>query len=149
MGHIKSIGEILKQQMNLAFFLTPKDSVAYLYDDMSVRRAIEKMKGFGYTSVPVVTRENKYLGTVSEGDFLWFLLGRSPRMDINNADGATVRDVVKAGSNPPVRITATLDELVDHAVNQNFVPVLDDLDGFIGIVTRKNIIGHYCRESRE
>ena len=36
-------------------------------------------------------------------------------------------------------------ELVERASNQNFVPVVDDKDAFIGLITRKAII-RYCRE---
>ena len=133
--------------MNIAFFLTPKDSTAYLYDDYTVRQGLEKMKHHGYTSIPVVTRDNKYVSTVSEGDFLWFLLNRNPDMDMKTAEGLTVRDVLKKDKNPPVRITATIDELVDHAVKQNFIPVLDDLDDFIGIVTRKKIIDYFYHQA--
>ena len=43
----------------------------------------------------------------------------------------------------PVRITATIEELMEKAVTQNFVPVVDDLDSFIGIVTRRDIIRYF------
>ena len=33
-----------------------------------------------------------------------------------------------------------MNELVEIAINQNFVPVLDDRNLFIGIVTRKDIM---------
>jgi CBS domain-containing protein len=36
-------------------------------------------------------------------------------------------------------------ELVARATSQNFVPVVDDKDTFIGIVTRGNII-QYCSQ---
>ena len=29
------------------------------------------MRHHGYTAIPVINREGKYVGTVSEGDFLW------------------------------------------------------------------------------
>ena len=45
----------------------------------------------------------------------------------------------------PVRVTASMHELVERASSQNFVPVVDDKDAFIGLITRKAII-HYCRE---
>ncbi len=40
----------------------------------------------------------------------------------------------------PVPVTATARELLDMAVDQNFVPVVDDKDSFIGIVTRQRIM---------
>ena len=40
-----------------------------------------------------------------------------------------------------------MDALLESAMNQNFIPVIDDLDKFIGIVTRRDIIGYLARES--
>ena len=59
--------------MNIAFFLRPKISVAYLYSDWTVRHSLEKMKHYGYAAIPVINRDGRYMGTVSEGDFLWYL----------------------------------------------------------------------------
>jgi predicted transcriptional regulator len=46
---------------------------------------------------------------------------------------------------PPVRITANVEELVLQALEQNFVPVVDDRDMFMGIITRRSILS-YCIE---
>ena len=43
----------------------------------------------------------------------------------------------------PVRVTTNMHDLVHRASSQNFVPVVDDKDTFIGIVTRSNIM-KYC-----
>ena len=59
--------------MNIASILIPKSMVTYLYDDFSFRQGLEKMRYHKRTAVPVVTRENKYVGTLSEGDLLWYL----------------------------------------------------------------------------
>ena len=56
--------------MNIAYFIHPKQDVATLYDDCTLRQGLEKMRHHGYTAIPVVTRDNKYVGTVTEGDFL-------------------------------------------------------------------------------
>jgi CBS domain-containing protein len=45
--------------------------------------------------------------------------------------------------NHPVRIDATMDDLIERAIEQNFVPVVDDQGIFIGIVRRREII-EYC-----
>ena len=39
-----------------------------------------------------------------------------------------------------------MDELVEAAMNQNFVPVVDDKGDFIGIVTRSRIL-KYCLQT--
>ena len=51
-----------------------------------------------------------------------------------------IRDIMQPDLYPPVRITVTMRELVNSAMNQNFIPVVDDLGSFIGIVTRQDII---------
>ena len=60
--------------VNIAYFLQPKSRIAYLYDDFTFRQGLEKMRNRGYTAIPVITRDGRYAGTVSEGDFLWHLL---------------------------------------------------------------------------
>lgn len=43
-------------------------------------------------------------------------------------------------------INTDMDDLVDVIKDQNFVPVIDDEQRFIGIVTRKDVIRFYYRE---
>ena len=132
--------------MNVAYFLTPRSEVGCVYDDNTLRQGLEKLRRSGFAALPVVTRENKYVGTVSEGDFLWYLIEEDePTLtSIRALEKTTVRDVVRLDYNPPVRITADIQELLERAMNQNFIPVVDDLGSFIGIVTRKDIIKHFA-----
>ena len=37
----------------------------------------------------------------------------------------------------PVHADSNMEDLLDRAINQNFVPVVDDQGSFIGIITRK------------
>ena len=60
--------------MNVISLLTPKAQVAYIYDDCTIRQGLEKLRAHGYTAVPVLARDGRYVGTVSEGDFLWNIL---------------------------------------------------------------------------
>ena len=57
--------------MNILFFLTPKKDIAYIYDDDSLRQALEKMEHRRYSCVPMINRSGKYIGTITEGDLLW------------------------------------------------------------------------------
>ena len=56
--------------MNLLFFLTPKQDVAFIYDDFTLRQTLEKMEYHRYSSIPVLTRRGEYAGTITEGDLL-------------------------------------------------------------------------------
>lgn len=133
--------------MNIAFFLTPKKDVAYLYDDYSIRQSLEKMKRHGYSSIPVISRDGKYVSTVTEGDFLWYMLDESIEdtdgVSIYDAEDLKLKDIIKKNRSSAARITATMEELIELAMNQNFVPVVDDTGTFIGIVTRKNILKYF------
>ena len=86
--------------VNIAYFLLPKSRIAYLYDDFTFRQGLEKMRNRGYTAIPVITRDGRYVGTVSEGDFLWRLLDTDdPSM--KKAEELRVRDII--GSKYPKR----------------------------------------------
>ena len=134
--------------MNVAFFMKPKSSVAFLFNDFTVRQALEKMNYHGYTAIPVLDREGHYLGTVSEGDFLWFIVkgegNEAHTMAIENLEDFKLSEIpYDPSKNPSVLITASIDELLVRAMNQNFIPVVDDRNLFIGIVTRRDVIKHF------
>ena len=130
--------------MNIAYFLTPKAEVTTLYEDNTFRKGLEVMQEGLYTLIPVTTRDNLYVGTVSTSDFLWYLYGGEVDEDgnvaTNNVDGVLVRDIMKKGNYPSVNIGSTLEELLERIMNQNFVPVVDSRDAFVGIVTRHNVL---------
>lgn len=131
--------------MNIAFLLTPKSEVAYLYNDQTVRQGLARMRAHGYTAIPVLDKNGYYVGTISEGDFLWYVLDESsysPKSQEDKYIPEILRRVRRP--NPPVRINADMDELLAKAFSQNFVPVVDDRDLFVGIITRKDIIKHFC-----
>lgn len=133
--------------MNIAYFLLPKGRVAYLYDDHSFRQGLEKMRHHGYTAIPVISRSGQYIGTVSEGDFLWRLLDSEGCHTMRDLEKIQIRNILRGNLYPPVRITVTIDELLDSAMKQNFIPVVDDMGSFIGIVTRKDIIRYFAEQN--
>ena len=136
--------------MNIAYFLLPKARVAHVYDDNTFRQGLEKMRHHGYTAIPVISRTGQYVGTVSEGDFLWRLLSKDcetlTAYSMKDMERLQVRDILRGNSYPPVRITVTMEELLHSAMNQNFIPVVDDLGNFTGIVTRKDIIRYFAEQ---
>ncbi|HBZ64127.1 MAG TPA: CBS domain-containing protein [Lachnospiraceae bacterium] len=128
--------------MNLLFLLKPKNSVDFIYADDSMRKGLAKLRTSGYTAAPVVTREGKYMGTVTEGDFLWYLHDTTePLEEIVNE--VYVEQITRENWNQPVHISATMDELLELVLNQNFVPVVDDRNLFVGIITRQSVIRHF------
>ena len=129
---------------NILFFLTPKAMCAFLYDDYTVRQAFEKMETAGYAALPILNRRGEYRGTLTEGDVLWAMKNMC-YMDIRQAEAHRIMEISRRRDNVPVRVTTSMHDLVERATSQNFVPVVDDKDAFIGLVTRKAII-NYCME---
>ena len=128
--------------MNILFFLTPKSEVAYIHDDESLRQVLEKMEFHKYSAVPIISRQGTYVGTITEGDLLWYIKNQ---LDLNLQEARRIRitNVPRRSDNTPVSIDSNMEDLLDKAMKQNFVPVLDDKKSFIGIITRKDIIS-YC-----
>ena len=129
---------------NILFFLTPKALCSFLYDDSTIRQAIEKMESAGYSSIPILSKTGEYRGTLTEGDLLWALKNIC-RMDMRQAEVHRITEISRRRDNIPVRVTMSMHDLVERASTQNFVPVVDDKDAFIGIVTRRSII-KYCQQ---
>lgn len=138
--------------LNIAYFLIPKSKVAFLYDDFTFRQGLEKMRHHGYTAIPVISRSGQYVGTVSEGDFLWHLLQNvqddTQVLTMKEVETLQVRDILGDDKYPCVHITVSMDDLLASAMNQNFIPVIDDLGNFIGIVTRKDIIRYFSDKGK-
>ncbi|HZG55524.1 CBS domain-containing protein [Paenibacillus sp.] len=128
--------------MNVAFFLLPKTDVITLTPNHTMRQALERMDRHGYTAVPLVEENGKYVGTITEGDLL-FKLKNEPELKFSDTHRVPLRDVKQRRTVEPVRINAVMEDLIKLAVSQNFVPVVDDMDVFIGIIRRSDII-EYC-----
>ena len=129
---------------NILFFLTPKAMCAFVYDDYTIRQALEKMESAGYSALPILSRRGEYRGTITEGDLLWALKNLC-YMDMRQAEARRIMEIKRKKDHLPVRVTTSMHALVQRASAQNFVPVVDDKDAFIGIITRGAII-KYCSE---
>lgn len=129
---------------NILFFLTPKAMCAFVYDDYTIRQALEKMESSGFAALPILSKRGEYRGTLTEGDLLWAIKNLC-YMDMRQAEARRIMEIARRKDNVPVRVTANMHDLVARASSQNFVPVVDDKDAFIGIITRSAII-KYCSE---
>lgn len=127
--------------MNILFFLTPKSQVAYLQEDWTVRQGLEKLRAHRYSAIPVINREGVYCGTITDSDFLWKIMD-SGKANICELEDDPLKELIRPKFNPAVRVTASMDQLLAQIMQQNFVPVVDDRNVFIGIITRKDVI-HY------
>ena len=127
---------------NILFFLKPKAELAYIYDYHTVRHALEIMEYHKYSSVPILSKDGKYVGSITEGDLLWGLK-KLKTIDVKKTESISVMKIERRLDYQCVSAESNMEDLIDRAMEQNFVPVIDDQKNFIGIITRKDIIG-YC-----
>lgn len=130
--------------MNIAFFLLPKKDVICLTPESTVRQALERMEYHRYSAVPLLDEEGRYVGTITEGDLLW-ALKNTPDLNIATINKKRLKEIPCRLQNKTVSIDAQIVDLITLAIAQNFVPVVDDQDKFIGIIRRREII-EYCSQ---
>jgi CBS domain-containing protein len=128
--------------MKIAFFLTPKAEVAWVSTASTVRQAIERMEHHRYTAVPLLTPDGRYDGTLTEGDLLWFMK-QHPDIRFGDTERVPLSAVTRRIVVRPIQIDAEIEELFTLALDQNFVPVVDDRQIFIGIVRRRSILAFF------
>lgn len=126
------------KEINLLLLLTPKTELSCLYDDMNVRQAIEKMHAHSYMAIPVISKNGEYVGTITEGDLLWELIDED--CDLEELQDIRLQEIIRKDYTPAVKVNAGTNELITMITEQNFVPVVDDRNILMGIVTRKKVI---------
>lgn len=131
--------------MNILFFLTPKSMCAYINDDDTLRQALERMETAGFAALPILNKKGEYCGTLTEGDVLWAVKNLCG-MDLRQTEEHRIMEISRRKDNVPVKVSTTMQELINRASEQNFVPVIDDKNTFIGIVTRRAIM-RYCKQT--
>lgn len=125
--------------MNILFFLIPKNEVVYIEAGITIRRGLMQIQSNTYTAIPIISENGEYIGTITEGDFLRHfknITTGEPEPDL----GENILKVPRSVSYDPVSINSDIEDLISKVTNQNFVPVVDDNNKFIGIITRKDVI---------
>lgn len=134
--------------MNILRVLLPKSQVVFLEESSTLRSAMIKMRRHGFTAVPVIDKDGMYVGTVTEGDFLWFLADQ-PEPDRRALEKHRVKEILKADRMVPANASASVEDIFSKLLSQNFVPVVDDRGAFVGIVTRKTILNMLSSGNRQ
>ena len=126
--------------MNITFFLIPKIKVEFLLENFSLRKKKKKMEYHRYSVVPVLSKDGKYLYSLSEGDILYAMTKN--KLKFEDLTKIHLESIERDRDVKPVSINSSMDDLVKLIVDQNFVPVVDDRGVFIGIITRKAVINY-------
>jgi CBS domain-containing protein len=131
--------------MNILFFLTPKKEVAFVPENCTLRQALEKLDHYHYTALPILNERGMYVGTLTEGDLLRYIKDHAS-LNLRSAEDVPIKKVPRRWYYKPVHVGCTMEELVETSLQQNFVPVIDDCDVFIGIIPRRHIIQHFYQQ---
>ena len=99
----------------------------------------------GYTSIPVINEAGKYLFTITEGDILRFIK-KTNNLSLKNSEKINILNIEIKKEVKSIKIYSNIEDLIDLALSQNFVPIVDDNDTFIGIITRKSILSYFAKK---
>ncbi len=130
--------------MNIAMLLNPKCEISFLYSNDTVRQGLEQFRVHKYTAVPVLNDDGSYYGIIRDKEFLMYVL-ESDNYSIKDFEDIRINEIINAGSNPPVNINASAEELISRITDFNFVPVVDSRNYFVGIITRKKVINYLTK----
>ena len=128
--------------MNILFFILTKEKVHYVYESFSLRQVLEKMDNCGYSSLPILNNNGEYLGTITEGDILRFIKKHN-NLTLKNAEKISLKQIEMKREVKSIKIYSNIEDLLEISLDQNFVPVVDDMNHFIGIITRRSIISYF------
>lgn len=130
--------------INILFFLTPKAEVAYLEENFNLRQVLEKMEYHKYSSIPILNHEGEYIGTLTEGDLLWYFRHNDISFSAKNLEALPLRMLPHRQDYTPVNASSKIEDMLSKISQQNYVPVVDDCGKFIGIITRRDVIQYFC-----
>ena len=125
--------------MNLFKFLTPKVQTMYLEKSSTIRQALEKMDYHKYDVIPVLNSAGKYVFSLSSGDILRYIKNEA-KFDMANAENKKITSIKRSREYQALGVNCKTNEIVVLSLNQNFIPIYDDREIYIGIIKRKDVI---------
>lgn len=131
-----------ERHVNVWFFLTPKSEVTYIFDDYKLCKVMDIMEETGYTALPMIDRQGHYVGSVTEGDILR-VIREKRELSLECIGEITVSNIQRKTQIKSISGAADMIDMIKRALEQNYVPVVDDDNIFSGIITRRDII-HVC-----
>ena len=134
--------------MNIAKLMIPKIYTVALHENCTIRQGLEVLARCRYTAIPVLDEQDRYVGSVSEGDFLQHVL-KTGQTDLRQQENYRIRDILRRDFCPALDIDSDFQVVVEATLKQNFVPVVDSRNALCGIVTRRNLIAAMAKGETE
>lgn len=118
-------------------FLTPAEELAIFIDTHNTDHVMLLMASNGYSRVPVLTKEKKYVGTISMSDIFKY----QAKQELSDQEMAGLDIGLMVNTKIiPVNRESTLTEIMHRSVDYPFLPIVDDDGTFLGIITRKSVM---------
>ena len=118
-------------------YLIPAEDLAIFIDTHNADHVKLLLMSNGYSRVPVLTKDKKYVGTISISDILSY----QSQNQLNDweVDPTDIREMVNTKIET-INEAADLTEIMHKLVDFPFLPVVNDDNVFQGIITRKSIL---------
>ncbi|EHJ56479.1 hypothetical protein HMPREF9318_01173 [Streptococcus urinalis FB127-CNA-2] len=122
---------------HLESYLIPADELAIFINTHHADHVMLVLANNGTSRVPVITRDKKYVGTISISDILAYQMKKGltdwelAQIDIEEMVNTKIETIDEF---------ADLTEIMHKLVDFPFLPVLNSQSQFIGIITRKSIL---------
>lgn len=131
--------------MNIFFFLSPKDEIAYVSEEATLLETMGIMEEYSHSVLPMITKDGKYAGIVSEGD-IYYTIKNTYNFDVDRFSKIKISELDARRSYAAMNVNAPVEEMYQAAIRQNFIPVIDDKDIFIGIVKRRDVLQYFFKK---
>lgn len=118
-------------------YLIPESEIAIFIDTHNADHVMLLLAHNGYSRVPVITKDKTYIGTISISDIMSYQESHFlTEWEMSQTDvGVMVNDIIEV-----VRTDSNLTEIMHKLVDYPFLPVVDEGNLFVGIITRKSIL---------
>ena len=125
--------------MKISFFLIPKMETAYMFEYETIRQALEKMEYYRYNSLSVLDEKGRYKYSLSATDFFHYMK-HHPGTTYENTDEICLSQVTPQVDITPIDINDDVENLVKTLLKQEYTPVIDGKQIYIGEVSVTEII---------
>ena len=131
--------------MNIAKMMIPKVCTAFLHENNTIRQGLETMTHHGYTAIPVLDENQHYVGSITEGDFLRYMMEKGTT-DNRELEKDCIRDILRRDFCPALSMDSDDETILAAILNQNFVPIVDCRNVLCGILTRRGLIADLAED---
>ncbi|HEL1259900.1 CBS domain-containing protein [Streptococcus equi subsp. zooepidemicus] len=122
---------------HLDSYLIPAEELAIFINTHNADHVMLLLVSNGFSRVPVITKEKQYVGTISISDMMTYQAKR--QLTDWEMTQTNIGDMVNTKIET-INVTSSLTEIMHKLVDFPFLPVVNDDNRFIGIITRKSIL---------